>query len=171
MALGVDLSTIDSLSRTRRTSLRRRALRLYDEAREVLKALDDALEHDFAAAVANRPLEINRNKLIKSFHIQPPSMTELAVLQVLHRNPRSTSAELSSLLGWEGQSWHMHFGDMCRRRESQLWPAGRSEVRDADFYGGILAFLSLDNRWVLWPEVADAFGKTIGEPTRSRFAE
>jgi len=29
-------------------------------------------------------------------------------------------------------------------------------MREADFYSGILAFLSLDNRWVIWPEVADA---------------
>lgn len=50
----------------------------------------------------------------------------------------------------------MHFGEMCRRREHQLWPATRSEMREADFYSGILAFLSLDNRWVIWPEVADA---------------
>lgn len=159
MALGVDLSTIDSLSRTRRTSLRRRALRLYDEARELLQALDDALAQDFAVAVATRPLEANYSKLAEAFRDQPLTETEVAILKVLHKNPRRTSAELSNLLGWEGQSWHLHFGEMCRRRESQLWPAGRSEVRDADFYSGILAFLSLDNRWVLWPEVADALDK------------
>lgn len=156
MALDVDLSAIGSLSRTRRTNLRRRALDLYNEARDVLRALDDALEHDFALAVARRPLQENRQKVVTAFQSAPATETEIAVLQILRGNPRSTSSELSGLLGWEGQSWHMHFGEMCRRREHQLWPAARSEMREADFYSGILAFLSLDNRWVMWPEVTEA---------------
>lgn len=104
MALDVDLSTIGSLSRTRRTNLRRRALDLFNEARDVLEALDDALEHDFALATAGRPLEENRQKVVTAFQSTPATATEIAVLQILRGNPRRTSSELSGLLGWEGQS-------------------------------------------------------------------
>jgi hypothetical protein len=154
MALIVDLDAVKAMSRAQRTKLRRQALAQLNEAQGALSALDGALEYDFKTEREKRPASENRQKVVDAFRTTPATPTERAVLQVLFNHPAKTSAELSVLLGWEGQSWHMHFGEMCRRREPQLWPATPSDMRQADFYSGILAFLSLDNRWIIWPEVA-----------------
>ena len=74
-------------------------------------------------------------------------------------HPGSTSTELSQALEWGGQAWHMHFGTMCFNRAVYLWPAPKSEVRAADFYSGILADLSSENRWTMKPEVEVALSE------------
>ena len=82
--------------------------------------------------------------------------TEEKIVQVLLDHPGETSTGLSTLLGWGGQTWHMHFGEMCKKRETFHWPADDATGRDASFYSGILADLSKHNRWTMKPDVATA---------------
>ncbi len=98
-------------------------------------------------------------RVAEAFRAVPMSDTERRVVQVLLDHPGSTSTELSRALAWGGQSWHLHFGEMCQKREAYLWPANRSEKRDdADFYSGILADLAVpENRWTMKPEAVAAF--------------
>ena len=98
-------------------------------------------------------------RVVEAFRDDPMTETELKIIKVLIDNPGSTSTELSQALEWGAQSWHMHFGTMCANRATYLWPAPKSEVRSADFYSGILADLSSDNRWTMKPEVTAAFSE------------
>lgn len=98
-------------------------------------------------------------RVVEAFRVNPMTETEAKIIQVLLDHPGSTSTELSQALGWGAQAWHMHFGTMCFNRAIYLWPAPKSEVRAADFYSGILADLSSDNRWAMKPEVAAAFSE------------
>jgi hypothetical protein len=52
----------------------------------------------------------------------------------------------------------MHFGEMCKKPVSYLWPAPPAGRRGADFYCGILADLSEQtNLWTMKAEAAEAF--------------
>ena len=56
----------------------------------------------------------------------------------------------------------MHFGTMCKNREVYLWPATRSENRDAAFYSGIIAtFDPTGALFTMKPDVVAAF-KELG---------
>lgn len=105
-------------------------------------------------------------RVVEAFRVDPMTETEAKIIQVLLDHPGSTSTELSQALGWGSQSWHMHFGTMCANRAVYLWPAPKSEVRSADFYSGILADLSSDNRWTMKPEVEVALSE-LGLRARS----
>lgn len=128
-------------------------------AAKVIEALGnlEASEHE---ALVDRldGMEIS-TRVIEAFKVNPMTETEAKVIQVLLDHPGSTSTELSQALGWGAQSWHMHFGTMCFNRAIYLWPAPKSEVRDRDFYSGILADLSSDNRWTMKPQVVNAFAE------------
>lgn len=127
------------------------------DARRVLAALDAAMEAE-TTALADKVRKLpNAQRVITAFQHVPMTETERKIVQVLLDNPGETSSGLSALLGWGGQSWHMHFGEMCKKREVYLWPADDSVLRDASFYSGILADLSEDNRWTMKPDVAQAF--------------
>jgi hypothetical protein len=66
--------------------------------------------------------------------------------------------QLSTLCGWDGQAWHLHFGRMCEGREADLWPAPGSKARAASFYCGILCdFDAAGATFSLKPEVIEAF--------------
>lgn len=96
-------------------------------------------------------------RVAEAFGRMPMTETERSLIQVLLDNPGATSTELSRALGWEGQTWHMHFGTMCKHREVYLWPAPPSDQPNKDFYSGILADLSEGSHWTMKPDVAAAF--------------
>ena len=135
------------------------------EARAVIAALD-AEEAAIAdreqveqAATAERLRGMSRAKRVaEAFSILTPNDTELKVIQALLDNPGSTSLQLTTACGWRAQSWHLHFGMMCERRQAYLWPAKRSAKRDASFLSGILAdFDQATATFSMKPDVVEAF--------------
>ncbi|ASP90303.1 hypothetical protein [Sinorhizobium meliloti] len=95
-------------------------------------------------------------RVANAFTSTPPAETEQALLQVLLENPDHTSQALSAKLTWGGQSWHMHFGKMCEKREHLLWGAEPAATRDANFYCGILAnYSDVSHGFTMKPEVAE----------------
>lgn len=165
MDAGKIIAAIPGMNAAQRTGLRANAERLLADpksaavAREVIAALDGqaaAEEEALLAHVRNLPMA---KRVVEAFRHEPMTETERKLVQVLLDHPGSTSEGLSRALGWGGQAWHLHFGEMCRRREARLWPADRAEKRDSSFYSGILADLSADNRWSCKPDVAAAFGE------------
>ena len=106
-------------------------------------------------------------RIVRAFQDPPPSKTERRVIQVLLENPGQSSAFLTSKCGWRGQSWHMHFGKMCRRRGRLLWPAPYEARRRADFYTGILTDFDETTRgFTLKPEAVEGFRQVGSEPER-----
>ena len=109
-------------------------------ASQLIEALDDLEEQERATLNAKLIATPIAQRVRAAFAKLPATETEVALVRVLLANPRSTSAELTSQMGWDGQSaWHMHFGTMCKRREADLWPANPAAARDGNFYSGILA--------------------------------
>ncbi|THK37650.1 hypothetical protein EHS39_13515 [Ensifer sp. MPMI2T] len=109
-------------------------------------------------------------RVANAFTSIPPTETEQALLQVLLDNPDHTSHALSAKLTWGGQSWHMHFGKMCERREHLLWDAEPAVTRDANFYCGILASYSdLSHGFTIKPEVAEGLA-AIGIRPSNRYS-
>ncbi|WP_109798709.1 hypothetical protein [Novosphingobium meiothermophilum] len=161
------ISALPGMSHQERDRVRANAEKLRDTgnadqklaASKVVDALGEleAAEHKALVDRLNG-LEISA-RVVEAFQMNPMSETEAKIIQVLLDNPGSTSTELSQALGWGAQSWHMHFGTMCANRAIYLWPAPKSEVRPADFYSGILADLSSDNRWTLKPDVTAALSE------------
>jgi len=135
-------------------------------AHDVLEALErqSLLESEaLSEQVRNLPMA---RRVVEAFKHKPMTKTERNLVQVLLDHPGSTSESLSRALGWQGQAWHMHFGEMCKRREARLWPAARSELRDSSFYSGILADITSDNRWSCRPDVVEAFEELGLRPAR-----
>ena len=128
-------------------------------ATKVIEALNEVEEAEHKALVDRlNGMEVSA-RVVEAFRVNPMTETEAKIIQVLLDHPGSTSTELSQALGWGAQAWHMHFGTMCFNRATHLWPAPKSEVRAADFYSGILADLSSDNRWTMKPEVEVALSE------------
>ena len=98
-------------------------------------------------------------RVLNTFRQHPMTETERRIIEVLIENPGSTSARLTELCGYKGGSaWHLRFGIMCRDRRMELWPALPSEIRDADFYSGILAdWNNTDRTFTMKSEVVEAF--------------
>jgi hypothetical protein len=93
-----------------------------------------------------------------AFRKHPPTANEEKIIRALLENPHSTSSELSKAYGFDSQIWQMHFGNMAKAREADLWPAERVEKRDANFYCGILAdFDPNGSRFTMKPEVVLGF--------------
>lgn len=166
------IAAIPTMDRAKREGVRKNAElaladpKRADDARRVLSALDGAIEKETTALAEHvRGLSIGR-RVIEAFTLEPMTETEQGLVQVLLDHPGSTSEQLSRALSWGGQAWHLHFGEMCRRREARLWPADRSERRDASFFSGILANLSSDNRWTCKPEVMEAFAALGLKPAK-----
>ena len=75
-----------------------------------------------------------------------PTKSELAALHALLEAPGATAAELSARIGARGPAaWHLVFGRFCKRLETTLGPAPRTDARKdnqgrpAPFYIGLLA--------------------------------
>ena len=102
-------------------------------ARHLLEALDarEALETE-ALRVELSSLHLDE-RVVRAFAGQPMTANERDLIKVLLDHPGSTSSELTRLLGWKAQSWHLHFGMMCAKRAPYLWPAPDAEHRDGKF--------------------------------------
>ena len=89
-----------------------------------------------------------------AFALQNLTETEIRLLQALDSHPGKTSAEISRLMGWKGQSFHMHLGAFCQRRCSSHMkppPSGprSSSGKEIPFWSGIIAEgESVARRWV-----------------------
>lgn len=161
------ISALPGMSHQERERVRANAEKLLDSgsaeqkaaATKVIDALAEVKEAEHKAVVDRlNGMEVAA-RVVEAFRVNAMTETETKIVQILLDHPGSTSTELSQALGWGGQAWHMHFGTMCADRAIYLWPAPKSEVRSADFYSGILADLSSDNRWTMKPEVAAAFSQ------------
>ncbi len=129
--------------------------------------LTDVEEAERRAAVAGMEIP---ERVVNAFTSMPPTETEQALLRVLLDNPDHTSQALSTKLGWGGQSWHLHFGKMCERREHLLWDAEPAVTRDAEFYCGILAnYSDLTHGFTMKPEVAKGLA-AIGIRLSNRYS-
>jgi DICT domain-containing protein len=166
---------VAAMSSQRRTQLRKNAERLLQTgtvaqqvaAQSTLDELDRLASHEEQqrrASVASMNIP---ERVANAFTSLPPTETEQNLLQVLLDNPHETSQALSSKLGWRGQSWHLHFGTMCQKREALLWAAEPAVVRDALFYCGMLADCSKgDSRFTMKPDVAEGLGLIGIKPVR-----
>ncbi|MCV2877654.1 hypothetical protein OE699_02215 [Sedimentimonas flavescens] len=127
------------------------------DARALLDAID-ALEATELSETQERLMrQPIGERVAHAFRAIPLSESEQRVLDALIRKPGSTSRELSQELGWAGQAWHLHFGELCKKRQHLLWPAEPSAVRDADFYCGILtSYDPSTSGWTMRSDVLDA---------------
>lgn len=161
------IASIPDMSHQERERVRVNAEKMLETGNDTQKQAADKViatlaqtEHAEHQALVDRlsGMEVSA-RVVEAFRVDPMTETEAKVIQALLDNPGSTSTELSQVLGWGAQSWHMHFGTMCANRAVYLWPAPKSEIRSADFYSGILADLSSDNRWTMKPEVEVALSE------------
>lgn len=107
-------------------------------------------------------------RVVEAFRAHPATETEVKVIRVLLANSGTTSTALSNRIGWSGQSWHVHFGTMCKTREAWLWPAVTSELRDKQVWSGILAnYDKATSGWTMKDDVAGAFAALGLAPARS----
>lgn len=128
-----------------------------EAAKRLLDALDDQEQNDYdELAGAVRGLT-KTERVVRAFTDLPMTETETKLVQVLLDNPGITSTGLSLKMGWEGKTWHLHFGTMCKLRGPYLWPAPYAERRKADFYSGILADLKPGNLFVMKQDAVAAF--------------
>ncbi|TKD45279.1 MAG: hypothetical protein E5W98_14180 [Mesorhizobium sp.] len=133
------LAAIPSMDKKKRESARINAVAKLSHpsmsagARRLIGALDAQSELEMATLSEHvRQLPIPKRG-VDAFTHQPMSETELKITQVLLDNPG-----LCSEGGWPktrmgAQSWHMHLGEMCKKREARLWPADNAVVRNAAF--------------------------------------
>lgn len=131
-----------------------------EAAQRLLTALDQAERGEHDALIAEiSGLDLGE-RVVRAFRAQPLTETEAKLVQVLLDNPGSTSTELTQAMGWQGQSWHMHFGTMCAEREVYLIPAEPVPARDGKFYSGILAELvSPGNTFTMKLQAAAGFAQ------------
>ncbi|WP_331373243.1 hypothetical protein [Sinorhizobium chiapasense] len=155
-----DIAKMDS---TQRAQLRENAEHYLEHGTDAQKAAAQGALQELARIVdedeAERRSKISGmaipERVVNAFTSIPPTETERALLQALVDNPDQTSQALSAKLGWGGQSWHLHFGKMCERRERLLWDAEPAVTRDANFYCGILAnYSDVSHGFTMKPEVA-----------------
>ncbi len=131
-----------------------------EDARALIAAIEAQNEADHDALIGELKGLPVAERLVRAFSATPMTETERKVLKTLIDNPGATSDALSRAAGWKGNGWHLHFGTMCFDRSLYLWPAPKSEVRDASFWSGILAdFDDATRGFTMKPEVAEAMGK------------
>lgn len=128
------------------------------DAGKLLDALDVAeldMKEELRQRVSGMPLSA---RVAEAFRKQPPTPGEENVIRALLDNPHATSNELSRAYGHDSQIWQMHFGNMAKAREADLWPAEPATNRDGNFYCGILAdFDPNGSRFTMKPEVVAGF--------------
>ncbi len=161
------LASIPNMSAEQRRQVRANAEKhlanpaMEANARRVLEALDQQAETEESALIEHVRGLSKSQRIVEAFRHDLMTETERRLVSVLLDNPGQSSEGLSKAMGWGGQTWHMHFGEMCKRREARLWPAKRSETSDAAFYSGILAEWTAETGWNLKPEAVEAF-KVLG---------
>lgn len=127
-------------------------------AAAILVALDAFEEQQERKRQAKLGAMSVAERIAHAFQQEPPTTRDERVIRTLLDHPGSTSVALSHAAGWKGQSWHLHFGTMCKERRHLLWPGPASEVRDAEFYSGILAeFDAPAATWRMKSEAIEAF--------------
>lgn len=165
MSIDRTLAALPGMTADQREQLRRNAEHWRDtgtprqqsEGSRVLAALEAQPKVERAALAARLGNLDQAGRVVEAFRAVPMTETEGNLLQVLLDNPGSTSTELSRAMGWGGMSWHLHFGEMCKKRTVYLWPAERVEERDGYFYSGILAAFANDgSRFTMRSEVVTA---------------
>lgn len=128
------------------------------DARKLLDALDATViaeREKLNELLTNMPMS---QRVAEAFRKRPPAPNEQKIIRALLDNPHSTSGELSRAYGHASQIWQMHFGNMTKAREADLWPAEPSVTRDANFYCGILAdFDANGSRFTMKPEAVLGF--------------
>jgi len=136
-------------------------------AQALVSALDDQATQERDALLSElRGLDA-AERVARAFTARPMTEAEARLIQALLDNPGSTSTALSRARGWDGQSWHLHFGTMCFNRSIYLWPAPASERRDGAFYSGILAdFDDASSTFTMKSEVAAALARLGLAPSR-----
>lgn len=139
------------------------------DARRLIDALDqlEAVEtSDLRARLSAMPAA---QRVVEAFRAAPLSEHERKLIRVLLDNPGSTTTELTQAAGMgDNMVWQMHFGKLCKDRQSYLWPAERAEHRDGLFFSGILAEIDTSpNRFTLKPDVVAALAE-LGMRPRAR---
>lgn len=175
MSVAQIIATLSSRSPDERKRMRANANRVLAgaadkpkaDAQELIRALD-AIECEENAEKASRAEAMPRAQLVvEAFRAKPMNETDRKIVQVLLDNPGLTSQDLSAKLGWGGKAWHMHFGTMCQKRITSLWPAPYAEERDAFFWCGILTSITeVTNLFTMKPEAAEGFAMLGLRPVR-----
>jgi hypothetical protein len=172
MTKSLDVARMDASKRSRLRENANRLSQTGTEAQKVQAAavLEDLRRVEEGEEVARREAVAGLGipeRVANAFKELPPTETETRLLQVILDNPDSSSEALSAAMNWKGQTWHMHFGEMCKKREHLLWAADHAVVRDASFFSGILALFSDSSRgFTIKSEVAEGLA-TIGiKPSR-----
>lgn len=129
-------------------------------AAEQLRSALDRQEEAEADALHGRLKHLPvAGRVVEAFRAAPMSDNERKTIQALLDNPGSTSTDLSRACGHDNMIWQMHFGNLCKDRQTYLWPATKAEKRDGFFFSGILADIDQDNRFTMKPDVAAAFAE------------
>ncbi|BCA59523.1 hypothetical protein [Sphingomonas sp. HMP6] len=129
-----------------------------DAGRRFTVALD-ALE---ATEVATQSTRVNgmslTDRVVAAFRANRMTPTDEKVIRVLLDNPGTTSAGLSTAMGWKAQAWHLHFGTMCFDRATYLWAGPVPAKGSKAFMSGVLADLETPgNRFTMKPEAVAGF--------------
>ena len=178
MSIDKIIASLPDKTEADRAKMRTNAERLLTSGTPAQKAdarkLLDALDASFAAEreklndlLSKMPMSV---RVAEAFRKRPPAPTEEEVIRALLENPHSTSRELSRAYGHDSQIWQMHFGNMAKAREADLWPAEPFATRDANFYCGILAdFDPEGSRFTMKPEAVRGFTELgiSARPTKS----
>lgn len=179
MSIDRILSSIPGKTPAERAKMRANAERLLStgtaaqkaDAGRLLEALDTTTLAERAGLndlVSKMPMS---ERVAEAFRKHPPTPTEETIIRALLDNPNASSVNLSRACGWDGLSWHLHFGAMARKREADLWPAEVHGKNDTSFFGSILADSAPDGSWfVMKPEAVLGFA-AIGITARHRNTE
>lgn len=128
------------------------------DAAKLLAALDAAVTAErekLNDLLSKMPMSA---RVTEAFRKHPPTPNEERIIRALLDDPHSTSSDLSKAYGHDSQIWQMHFGNMAKAREADLWPAEYTAKRDSNFYCGILAVFDPDgSRFTMKPEAVLGF--------------
>lgn len=131
-----------------------------EAAQRMIDALDRRERDEHEALIGELSGLDTAERVMRAFAAKPMTETEAKLVQVLLDNPGSTSTALTQALGWNAQSWHLHFGTMCAERALYLWPAPNADHRNGKFYSGILADLKEpENLFTMKADVEAAFAR------------
>lgn len=99
-------------------------------------------------------------RVVAAFSASRMTPTDEKVIRVLLDNPGTTSAGLSTAMGWKAQAWHLHFGTMCFDRAAYLWAGPIPAKGSKAFMSGVLADLETPaNRFTMKPEAVAGFAE------------
>jgi len=93
-----------------------------------------------------------------AFETLPPSEIEERLITALIKSPDADSKTLSNACGWKSAIWHTHFGLMCQKRITWLWPSTLPGEPNDQFLQGLLAEYDLKKgSFRMKPEVVPVF--------------